>query len=255
MTPARRRPRGGSNVTPETAPTPLERARLSDRVATELKRLVVVGTYPAGARLPTGQELAERFGVTRLTVREALQQLEASGWTRTRHGSGTYVADLRQPSTLQALAETLAAGREMTADEIRHLLAFRDVVVLGFVDAVVEHARAEHVTRLESLLAAEREALGDADRLAALDLAINEQLAAASANLFYVLLLGSVREAHLHLGQIVFRNCGDGSIVVDTHAAIVAALRKRDAAALRRRVGTYLAGGRKIIEAWLRSRT
>src|SRR6476619_2431599 len=109
----------------------MARERLADRVASELKRLVIKGAYPPGERLPAIRELAETLGVTHLTVREALAQLETAGLIRTRHGSGTYVVDPQENPSLGLLAETLAAGRAMTPSEIESLLAFRAVVIMG----------------------------------------------------------------------------------------------------------------------------
>jgi len=231
----------------------LERApRLPDRVAAELKRLMVQGVFPPGARLPTLRELAEQLGVTRLTVREALAQLETTGFIRTRHGSGTYDLDPVENASLTLLAEALSAGRAMSRAEIESLLAFRAVMILGFVDGIARGAGPEHLAELETLIAEERAALGRPGALATLDFRINEVLAAASGNLFYTLLLRSVRQAHIYLGELVFRHAGDGSLVVETHQAILRALRKGDAAAVRRRVHTYLEGGNKIVADWLR---
>lgn len=49
------------------------------------------GTYPSGTKLPNEDELAERFAVSRATVREAVGGLVAAGYVTRRHGSGTYV--------------------------------------------------------------------------------------------------------------------------------------------------------------------
>jgi len=232
--------------------SPLPRDRLPDRVATAIKRMIVDGRYPPSSRLLAIRELAEQLRVTPPTVREALAQLESTGLIQSRHGSGTYVLDPSDHGTLNVLAETLAAGRRLTDDEVADLLAFRTVVVMGFIDAIAEQARPEHVDQLEAIVGEERARLGRHDQLAELDLRFNEVLATASGNLFYTLLLRSLREAHLRLGALVFRRAGDGAIVVDTHEAIVRALRKRDAAALRRRIKTYLTGGERLVTEFLR---
>lgn len=249
MTREQRRPTAAE----ESALSRMERTRLADRVADELKRLMVRGVYPPGTRLPTIRELAERLGVTRLTVREALAQLETAGFIRTRHGSGTFVLDPKESGSLALLAATLAAGRTMVRAEIESLLAFRAVVVAGFVDAIVRHHRPEHLAELRQIVAEERAALGRPDALAALDFRFNEALAAASGNFFYTLLLRSVREAHLHLGELVFRHAGDGTLVVDTHEGIVGALAAGRPASVRRRIQTYLDGGNRIVAEWLKS--
>src|ERR1700691_6088685 len=55
------------------------------------------GDLPVGAKLVNEQELATRFDVSRLTVREAVATLVTTGYLERRHGSGTYVVGLPGP--------------------------------------------------------------------------------------------------------------------------------------------------------------
>jgi GntR family transcriptional regulator len=64
------------------------------------------GVAPVGAKLVNEQELATRFDVSRLTVREAVAALVTAGYLERRHGSGTYVVGLPGPS--HALDATLS---------------------------------------------------------------------------------------------------------------------------------------------------
>ncbi|HYG43990.1 MAG TPA: GntR family transcriptional regulator [Bordetella sp.] len=63
-----------------------------------LRSEIILGVFPVGSQLPTEEELAERFAVSRHTVREALRQLRADGLVASRQGSGTTVMP-PQPST------------------------------------------------------------------------------------------------------------------------------------------------------------
>jgi GntR family transcriptional repressor for pyruvate dehydrogenase complex len=225
----------------------MERSRLSDRVADQLRKQVALGGFAPGERLPATKDLADQLGVTRLTVREALAQLEAAGLVESRHGSGTFVVDLRGRATLQQLATFIGAGRVLGNDELRDLLVFRAVVLNGFLDTIVARIDYARCSALDGIVAEERKVLGQPEKLAALDYRFNEILAEVSGNLFYQLLLRSLREAHLNLGSIVFSQAGDGSVVVDTHHAIVRALSRRDPGALRRRMQRYLDGARRLV--------
>ncbi|HEX2393471.1 MAG TPA: GntR family transcriptional regulator [Solirubrobacterales bacterium] len=62
-------------------------ARLRDELLAEL----FDGTYRAGVKLPNEDELADRWGVSRATVREAVGSLVEAGYLTRRHGSGTFV--------------------------------------------------------------------------------------------------------------------------------------------------------------------
>jgi GntR family transcriptional repressor for pyruvate dehydrogenase complex len=213
--------------------------------------------YGAGSRLPTELELSEQLGVTRLTVREALSHLEAAGFTQTRHGSGTYVVDTEEIPTLGLLSELLGAGRRLTPSECLSLMEFRAVVVLGFVDTLVERVSDDDIAELTRIVGAERGLLADPARTAATmaehDYRLNLVLARASQNLFYGLLMRSVRVVHLELGGIIFEKNKSDRAIVAAHEAIVAALQGRRAAALKKSLSAYLEGGTALIRSWART--
>ncbi|GGA99306.1 GntR family transcriptional regulator [Brucella endophytica] len=70
----------------------LEPRRLYRQAAEQLRMLIQSGEIPVGERLPAERELAERLGVSRPTVREALIVLEVEGFVQIRMGSGVYVS-------------------------------------------------------------------------------------------------------------------------------------------------------------------
>jgi GntR family phosphonate transport system transcriptional regulator len=61
------------------------------RIEQQLIGDIAKGTYPRGARLPAEPELVARFGVNRLTVRQALSSLQSAGYIRIERGRGTFV--------------------------------------------------------------------------------------------------------------------------------------------------------------------
>jgi GntR family transcriptional regulator len=68
-----------------------QRDTMVGRTREGLLRELLGGTYPRGAKLPNEDDLAQRFGVSRATVREAVSGLVEAGYVTRRHGSGTYV--------------------------------------------------------------------------------------------------------------------------------------------------------------------
>jgi GntR family transcriptional regulator len=68
-----------------------QRGTMVARTRDGLLRDLLDGAYPHGAKLPNEDDLAQRFGVSRATVREAVSGLVEAGYVTRRHGSGTYV--------------------------------------------------------------------------------------------------------------------------------------------------------------------
>src|SRR5688500_841337 len=64
---------------------------LDQRVAASITEAIEAGRWSPGTRLPGERDLAEEYGVSRPTIREAMIALEMKGWIEARHGSGLYV--------------------------------------------------------------------------------------------------------------------------------------------------------------------
>ena len=70
--------------------------RLYQSIAREIAAMIEQGAYPPGSRLPGERELAEKFDVSRVTIREAEIALQATGWLEIKTGSGVYVSEKRR---------------------------------------------------------------------------------------------------------------------------------------------------------------
>ena len=102
----------------------LQQRRLSDDIVERLESMILEGTLPPGERLPAERALAEEFGVSRPSLREAIQKLAARGLLISRHGGGTFVADTLGSSFRDPLLALLEKHPEAQRDlmEFRHTL-------------------------------------------------------------------------------------------------------------------------------------
>lgn len=75
---------------------PIRPVRVSDEVFEQLKQSILLSHFKSGERLPTERDLAEEFQVSRVAIREALRNLENTGFISTRQGAtgGAFVTDL-----------------------------------------------------------------------------------------------------------------------------------------------------------------
>lgn len=82
----------------------IKKISAADQVYDRLRQLITGGTWKAGEKIPTEGQLAEEFAVNRLTVRVALQRLQAIGLLDIRVGSGTYVREFDMCGNIQELS-------------------------------------------------------------------------------------------------------------------------------------------------------
>ncbi len=81
----------------------MNQRKLSDDIADKLQTLIMEGSLKSGDRLPAERTLAENFGVSRPSLREAIQKLQNQGLLITRRGGGTTVAENLNPKFVDPL--------------------------------------------------------------------------------------------------------------------------------------------------------
>lgn len=130
------------------------------RIEADLRRAIGDGTWPVGSRLPSEARLCDTYGVSRMTVRQALERLTAAGLLRRRQGVGTFVAT----SKIERVASRLLGFRE---DALAHGVT-PDVRVLSHAFEPVGHEDGEvlgtgpdaEVLRVRRLRLADGEPIG-----------------------------------------------------------------------------------------------
>ena len=99
-----------------------QRQRLSDSIAAQVEQLIVEGTLRPGQSLPPERVLAQKFGVSRPSLREALLRLEARGLLGVVRGGGFAVTDVTAPILTDPLVHLLQhhPSAELDVLELRH---------------------------------------------------------------------------------------------------------------------------------------
>lgn len=98
--------------------------RLSDDIVEQLEGMILEGTLKSGERLPAERALAEQFGVSRPSLREAIQKLAANGLLVSRQGGGNYVVETLGSTFSDPLLHLLESNPEAQRD----LLEFRQTL-------------------------------------------------------------------------------------------------------------------------------
>ncbi|AKC85965.1 FadR/GntR family transcriptional regulator [Pseudoxanthomonas suwonensis] len=200
--------------------------RLYQSVAAEILALIESGEFPPGSRLPGERDLAERLGVSRVTIREAEIALEAQGRIAIKTGSGVYVRP-RPVNSLGTLPDVtafdLTAARAVIEAEAAALAAGR------ITDAEVEEL--EELVRAMSDPGATDQEANESDRRFHLTIA---RITGNPVIEYCVHLIWRMRNELPGVRQAYARICHDDwSSRAEEHAAILAALKVRDSAAAR----------------------
>ncbi len=168
------------------------------------------GTYQPGDRL-VESELAERFGVSRTPVREALQRLETQA-ILVRDGRSMVVASLDH-------------------DQLGELYAVRAQLEGLAAQLAAQHAAPEEIRILQEMVAEDEAVVDDPAALARANRRFHRQIHLASHNRYLIRQLESVHRTMALLTTSSLSAKGRGADAVAEHRAIVEAIAKRDMAA------------------------
>jgi DNA-binding FadR family transcriptional regulator len=103
---------------------PIKSTRIYEEIVRQIKAMIAEGRLTSGDRLPPERELAEKFLVSRTSVREALRALESLGLVEIRPGEGTFIREVSVDHLIEPLALVMASQREAIAElfEARRLI-------------------------------------------------------------------------------------------------------------------------------------
>ena len=100
----------------------VKQPKLSDVILEQLESMILEGSLKAGQKLPPERELAKQFDVSRPSLREAIQKLEAKGLVNRKQGGGTFVSENILSGFSDPLFDLMSKDKEVQFDllEFRH---------------------------------------------------------------------------------------------------------------------------------------
>ncbi|MGJ8609672.1 MAG: FadR/GntR family transcriptional regulator [Yoonia sp.] len=221
---------------------PIHPEKISQSVVRQIEQLILRGILKPGERLPSERELAERLGVSRPSLREALAELQDSGLLVSRAGSGVFVGDVLGSAFSETLVRLFSGHDEAVFDyiafrrDMEGLAAERAAIKgtdtdLKVIDTIFKKMEAAHTKRNPAI-----EAGFDAD----FHLSIIE----ASHNVIMLHMMRSMyqllREGVFYNRQVMFKQRTTRGVLLDQHRTINDALQARDATGARAAVEAHL---------------
>jgi DNA-binding FadR family transcriptional regulator len=220
---------------------PIAVARASSAIAEQIRQAIVTGQLAQGDRLPPERELAEQFGVSRVTVRDALRGLEAMGLVDVRVGArgGAFVT----APTGAVVGQTMSDMLMMAAVTPEDVVEARLIVELGTVTLACARATDDDLRLLRELSERSRRELAAGTYTRELSWQFHSLLAHTAHNAAVDGLTHSFRSS-LSMHPIRTREGSRAhASTVEEHDAILDALERRDGAAARRAMAVHLLRG------------
>jgi DNA-binding FadR family transcriptional regulator len=213
--------------------------RISEVIVDQVRLLIRQGRLVAGDRLPSERELCERFGVSRVTVREALRVLEANGLVEIRVGArgGAFVTAPSSRLVGEGIVDLISLAT-ISAVEVTEA---RMVFELGIVPLVCERATAEDIAALSEICDQSDDALKGDEYPLELSAAWHTRYARSAHNRAVAMLVESLQEPLIRSLELARATApAHGRKGVEEHRALVGAITRRDVAAAGELMGTHL---------------
>lgn len=178
--------------------------RPSERAERALVAAILDSKFPPGSTLPGERTLAGQLGVTRPTLREAIQRLARDGWLTVAHGKPTMVNDFWSKGGLNVLGKLIEYPRHLPAEFIPNLLEVR----LQLAPAYIRAAIARAPTAVADLLATSAVIDDPPELFARFDWLLHQQMTILSGNPIYTLILNGFGGFYEDIARVYFSKDG-----------------------------------------------
>ena len=220
---------------------PIKPKKVSAQIADQIRSSILAGEFSPGEKLPPERELAELFGVSRPSVREALNMLAAAGMVESYQGGGTLVKSLVETATGSPLSALIKAERERALDVIE----VRKCMEAWTAYYAALRALPEDVRRLEAIVAEMEKNLEGMKPSQDLDANFHFVIAQATHNVVWLHLMQSIFDAMKEFQRGVWRAVylteDDHRELYRHHRAVFEAIRDKDPERARDEMHAHLA--------------
>lgn len=207
----------------------IQRRKLYQEVLDRLMARINSGEIALGEALPSERELMAFYGVGRVAVREALQELARSGIVEISHGERAKVVVPTAQLLIAQIAEGARHLLRMQPETLAHLKEARLFLEVSMVRQAAEKATFQDVQRLRERLAAQQDALNTLDKFLKCDMAFHREIARIGGNPIYPAIVEALFGWASEYHQLIVRAPGAESLTLAEHQLIVDAIAHSDA--------------------------
>lgn len=210
---------------------PLVTESLAKQISETIRQAIVEGDLKVDERLPTEPELAERFGVSRPTIREALKRLAAQNLIRSRRGpsGGTFVSRPDSTEAQESLINTTSLLTTLGEFSLSEIAEARRELEFLCIKLAATRRNDSHLETMRTEIAIQKNPnLADQDFCAS-DVRFHRAIVDASQNAMLRFTMSSVIEAVQPIVNLIVFRFWDKQKTIAQHERILACLETRDA--------------------------
>ncbi len=224
----------------------VQASRLYQQIVEQIEQSIRTGVLKPGNQLPAERDLAQRFGVSRTAVREAVKALCEKGLVEALPGRGTFVIDGTSQVVRQSLDRMISMG---PTEGFAHLVDVREILEPEIAARAAVRAEEKHLAAMREAVAAMEAATSNADAFIEADLDFHLALAEATENPLVLTLIDSIVGLLREQRKRIFGVAQGAFHGQFHHRRILEAIERRDPYAARQAMRAHLEQIREDSEA------
>src|SRR5213594_1043346 len=204
---------------------PIKSTRIYQEIVRQVKAMIAEGRLKSGDQLPPERDLAEKFVVSRTSVREALRALESLGLLESRPGEGTFVREVSVESLIEPLALVMASQREA----IGELFEARRMIEPALAALAARRATPEELQEMHRILEEQAKEVAAGRTGLAQDAQFHAAIGAAAHNRAITRIAHGIMDLLTQSREDSLNTPGRPTRSHEDHRRILAAIGRRDA--------------------------
>jgi GntR family transcriptional regulator, transcriptional repressor for pyruvate dehydrogenase complex len=222
---------------------PIKSTRIYEEIVRQVKAMIAEGRLKGGDRLPPERDLAEKFVVSRTSVREALRALESLGLVEIRPGEGTFVRQVSIESLIEPLALLMVSQREA----IGELFEARRLLEPSLAALAAGRATPEEIGDMERILEEQAAEITAGRTGLAQDAKFHAAIGAAAHNRAITRIAHAIMDLLTQSREESLNTPGRPTRSHEDHRRVLAAITARDAEGARRAMLEHLSAVEALV--------
>lgn len=217
-----------------------EKGSVTSKIVRYICKNIESGVWMVGDKISSENQLCKELGVSRISVRSAIQQLNALGIMESVRGKGTFL--ISDDLSIFSLETVGKIENKESLQSMRYMLEFREMIEPDICGKAAANATPELVAQLEKLLDTMRNCVGKNEPFVEADMDFHLEICRTSENPFIVRVMSDIFRKRTDLGQMLnLANGYYGGIYY--HGLLLDAFKKRDGKKARALMAEHLQRG------------